>query len=325
MASKNKLRFCVIGCGNISLKYSINALIESENSEVVVCVDHGQSKKKIVEERFRLPFETSFGRALKDYDFDAVYIATPTASHKEFALEAAENKKHILCEKSLAANFVDAKEIIMAAQNNKLGLFEGFMYQFHNQNVFIREMLKNNVIGEVFMINAWFGFPKRRNTDFRLIKHKGGGGLLDAGAYTVHLARNILAAEPININADLQIRKEIDISGSINLGFTQNRHAHLYYSMDSFYKNKYELWGKKGNIRVERAFSVAPDYEPEIIIETKEGVEKITLKPDNHFIKEIDYFCENHLRPSVRKQWYKEAAAQAMTLENIVQWNNAAG
>ncbi|NOY51821.1 MAG: Gfo/Idh/MocA family oxidoreductase [Chlorobi bacterium] len=325
MASKSKLRFCVIGCGNISLKYSINALIESENSEVVVCVDHGQSKKKVIEERFRLPFGTSFGRALKDYDFDAVYIATPTASHKEFALEAAENKKHILCEKSLAANFVDAEEMVFAAQNNGVALFEGFMYQFHRQNIYIRNLLKKNVVGEVFLINAWFGFPKRPNTDFRLIKHKGGGGLLDAGAYTVHLARNVFGSEPIKINAGMQVRKEIDISGSITLNFTHHRSAHLYYSMDSFYKNKYELWGEKGNIRVERAFSVAPDHEPEIIVETAKGIEKIILKPDNHFIKEIDYFCENHLRLSVREQWYKEAAAQAMTLENIVQRNNAAG
>jgi predicted dehydrogenase len=304
------------------MKYSIDALMSSGNSIVAVCVDHGPAKKQIIEEKFNLPFETNFTQALKDYDFDAVYIATPTALHKDFALEAAENKKHILCEKSLASNFVDSEEMVFTAQNNGVALFEGFMYQFHRQNIYINQLLKNNVIGEVFLINAWFGFPKRPNTDFRLIKHKGGGGLLDAGAYTVHLARNIFDAEAVETKADLQIRKDIDISGSIILNFTRHRSAHLYYSMDSFYKNKYELWGKKGNIRIERAFSVAPDYVPEIIIETTKGMEKISLKPDNHFIKEVNYFCENYNRQAKREQWYKEAIGQAQALENIIQMNN---
>jgi predicted dehydrogenase len=223
MVRKSKLKFCVIGCGNISLKYFIDALKISNKSDIVVCVDHTDKKRQLVKERFGLPLETDFNYTLNNYDFDAVYLATPTGLHKEYAITAAQKGKHILCEKSLASNFSDAEEMINSAKKNAVAIFEGFMYQFHNQNVHIRKLISEGYIGDIDLINAWFGFPKRDNNDFRMKKEKGGGGLLDAAAYPLHLARSIFNSEPTNINANIKIENGIDISGIINLTFYNNR------------------------------------------------------------------------------------------------------
>lgn len=319
MARRNKLKFCVIGCGNISLKYFIDALKISEKSEVVVCVDRTDKKRELIKDRFGLPLETDFKKTLNNYDFDAVYLATPTGLHKDYALAAAANGKHILCEKSLASSYSEAEKMIDAAKNNGVAIFEGFMYQFHNQNTYVKELLDSGFIGEINLVNAWFGFPPRETNDFRLNKQKGGGGLLDAAAYTVHLARNIFNSEPIKVDADIKSENGIDISGTINLTFSGNRNAQLAFSMNTFYKNKYELWGNKGNIRVERAFSVSPDYVPIVNIESDKGSKKITLKPDNHFIKEIDYFVDNCNSQEKHIEWYKEAQAQSQLLDSIKQ------
>lgn len=317
MARENKLKFCVIGCGNISLKYFIDALQSSKRSDVVVCVDHTDKNKKLISDEFGLPLETNFITTLKNYDFDAVYIATPTGLHKYYALAAADSGKHILCEKSLASNFADAQEMVNSAKSNDVAIFEGFMYQFHNQNAHVSKLISEDLIGDIDLVNAWFGFPKRDKNDFRLKKEKGGGGLLDAAAYPLHLARSIFNSEPTNIDANIKIETGIDVSGVINLTFSNNRNAQLSFSMDTFYKNKYELWGNKGNIRVERAFSVSPDYIPIINIETHKGLEKLTLKPDNHFIKEIDYFVENYKFPEKRDEWYREILAQSHLLDSL--------
>jgi len=317
MAKINKLKFCVIGCGNISLKYFIDALKISEKSDIVVCVDHSDKKKQLVKQRFGLPLETDFKYTLKNYDFDAVYLATPTGLHKEFAIVAAQNGKHILCEKSLASNFSDAEEMIISAKNNGVAIFEGFMYQFHYQNTYVRKLVKKGLIGEINLINAWFGFPPRGKDDFRLNKEKGGGGLLDAAAYPIHFARSIFNEEPLKVDANIKTENGIDISGIINLTFSDNRNAQLAYSMNTFYKNKYELWGNKGNIRVERAFSVAPEYVPIINIESSKGIENITLEPDNHFVKEINYFVANCNSAEKQSNWYKEALAQSQLLDRI--------
>ena len=319
MARKNKLKFCVIGCGNISLKYFIDALKISDKSDIVVCVDHTDRKRQLVKERFELPLETDFDYTLNNYDFDAVYLATPTGLHKEYAITAAQNGKHILCEKSLASNFTDAEEMINSAKNNAVAIFEGFMYQFHNQNIYVSKLLKKGLIGEVNLVNAWFGFPPRGKYDFRLNKQKGGGGLLDAAAYPLHFARNIFKSEPTKVDANIKTENGIDISGIINLTFSENRNAQLAFSMNTFYKNKYELWGNKGNIRVERAFSVAPEYIPIINLESSKGSEIITLEPDNHFVKEINFFVENCNSTEKQNEWYKEALSQSQLLDSILQ------
>lgn len=319
MAREGKLRFCVIGCGNVALKYGIDAIINSGVSEVVVCVDHGISKKKLIKEKFNLPFELNFSDALQNFDFDAVYISTPTGLHKEIAVEAAENGKHILCEKSLASNFADAEKMLNSAKENEVAIFEGFMYQFHSQHTFVKKLLNENKIGKVFHINAWFGFPRRPDNDFRYNNQKGGGALLDAGAYTLHFARNFFETTVKKVNAVLNIEDGVNLRGNILLSFTENKTAQLSFAMNSFYKNKYELWGENGIIRVERAFSVTPDYEPIIIVETESGVEKIELKPDNHFVNEIRYFVENYSIASIRKKWNKEAYDQAALVEKVIE------
>jgi len=317
MANKNKLRFCVVGCGNVALKYGIDAIVSSENAELIVCVDHGLSKKKIVQAKYNCAFELRFSEALRHYEFDAVYIATPTAFHKEVALEAAERGIHILCEKSLASNFVDAEEMVNAAYENDVALFEGFMYQFHLQHAFVKRLLAEDKIGEVNQINAHFSYPARPNGDFRYNKRKGGGGLLDAGAYPVHLARMFFRDEPIRIKSSLYENKSVDIRGSMLLTFKDNRVAQLNYAMNSFYRNKYELFGSKGVITVERAFSVSPDYIPIVTVENANGIKSYELESDNHFVKEIDYFSENHKSKSIRAKWRKEALYQSLSIESI--------
>ncbi|PLX10901.1 MAG: hypothetical protein C0598_09480 [Marinilabiliales bacterium] len=321
MASENKMKFCVIGCGNISMKYFIQALITSKNSDVVVCVDRTEKKKQLIYEQFGLPLLTDFSEALEKHNFDAVYIATPTGLHKDMALMAASNGKHILCEKSLASNLKDAREMIIAAKENNIALFEGFMYQFHNQNVYVQKLLNQGLIGDVKNVNAWFGFPKRDKNDFRLNLAKGGGGLIDAGAYPIHLARSIFRSYPTKVYANIVAVNDVDISGSVSLSFGEDKNALLSYSMDTFYKNKYELWGEKGNIRVERAFSVSPDYVPIINIETEKGKRTLTLESDNHFVKEIDYFIENASLNQMKVKWYDEMLGQAKLLEDIRKQN----
>ena len=94
------LKFAVVGCGNLALKYSIPALIDSGVSEVVVCIDpNRRGQKEIIREKYNLPLVTSLDEAFENFDFDAVYISTPTGTHKDIVIEVAAKKKHILCEK----------------------------------------------------------------------------------------------------------------------------------------------------------------------------------------------------------------------------------
>lgn len=314
------LKFAVIGCGNLAMKYSIPAIINSGSSSIVVCIDpNRRGQREAVKEKFDLPLVTNLNEAIQNYDFDAVYIAAPTGVHKKIVLSAAKYKKHILCEKSLGSNIQEVKEMVEVCKNNNVALFEGFMYQFHTQHKFVRNLIDKEEIGIPFHFQGTFGFPPINESDFRYNKDLGGGVVLDAGSYTVHAARHFFNAEPLTCNAVLENEgKEVEIRGTALLNFGESRTASLIFGFNNMYQSKYVIWGTKGTITLERAYALPPDFKPTCILEKQGFKEAYTLEECDHFIEEIKYFCDKYGFLNNREIWYNEALSQSKVLNNIL-------
>jgi len=232
------------------------------------------AKGGIIKAKFDKPFENSLKTAFKKYNFDAVYISTPIGTHKDIVILAAENKKHILCEKSLAVNLKEVEEMISICKKNNVALFEGFMYQFHTQHKYVKNLIASGEIGTPLHFQAWFGFPPINKNDFRYDKILGGGALLDAGSYTVHAARHFFDSEPIKCFSVLEDEgHEVEIRGSVLLDFGKSKTAHLVFGFNNMYQNKYVIWGTLGVITLERAFALPPHFMSKLILE-KQGEKK---------------------------------------------------
>jgi len=314
-----KLKFAVIGCGNIAIKSSIPALINSEFSELIVCIDTDIAKGKTIGEKFDLPFENSLKTAFKKYNFDAVYISTPIGTHKDIVILAAENKKHILCEKSLALNLKEVEEMVSVCMRNKVALFEGFMYQFHSQHQFVKKLIGSGEIGQPVHFQAWFGFPPLNENDFRYNKELGGGALLDAGSYTVHAARHFFEAEPINCYSILEKEgHEVEMRGSALLNFGNSKTAHLVFGFNNMYQNKYVIWGTTGVITLERAFALPPDFRSTVILEKQGEKKEFSMEPCDHFLEEINFFALNFENKKNIEEWRSEVLNQKVILDKIL-------
>ena len=317
--SNKKLKFAVVGCGNLAMKYSIPALMNSDVSEIVICVDpNRRGQKEAIRDKFNLPLVISFDQAIKEYEFDAVYIASPTGTHKDIVIEAAKNGKQILCEKSLGSDLSEVLEMVETSKKYDVALFEGFMYQFHSQHQFVKDLIEKGEIGMPFHILGSFGFPPIHENDFRYKKDSGGGVVLDAGSYTVHVARKLFNCEPISTHAVLENEgKEVDIRGTALLNFGDSRTASLVFGFDNMYQSKYQIWGTKGIITLERAYALPPDFKPTCILEKQGYKEVFTLEPCDHFIEEIKYFCANYRDVNTKKAWYSEAFNQSKVLNSL--------
>lgn len=313
------LKFAVVGCGNLAMKYSIPAMIDSGKSELVVCVDpNRRGQREQVKERFNLPLETSLEKAIKNYKFDAVYISTPIGTHKDLVILAAKNKKHVLCEKSLGSNLNEVEEMVEVCKINGVALFEGFMYQFHTQHKFVKKLILDGEIGTPFHFQGSFGFPPINENDFRYKKEMGGGVVLDAGSYTVHAARHFFGNEPVSSSAILENEgHHVEIRGTALLNFDKSQTASLIFGFNNMYQSKYTIWGSKGMITLERAYAVPPDFKPTCVLEKQGFKEKYTLEACNHFIEEIKYFNEELKNLSTRESWYLEAINQSKALSNL--------
>lgn len=312
------MKFAVIGCGNIAQRHSIPAIIDSGVSNISVCVDINPEREREVAEKISLPFETSLEQAIENYDIDAVYISTPNATHKEIILKAAQNKKHILCEKSIVTDIIEAREVVECCKHNNVALFEGFMYQFHTQHQFVRNLIAQGEIGTPFHFQAWNGFPPISQNDFRYKKKLGGGALLDAGAYTIHAARHFFNAEPEKIHAVLENEgHEVDVRGSVMFDFGDSRTAHLVFGFNNMYQNKYAIWGTEGLITLTRAFALPSDFISVLTFEKQGITDEYKMQPCNHFIEEIKYFVTNASNKEKVAVWHNEILNQAHVMHLV--------
>jgi NDP-hexose-3-ketoreductase len=312
------MKFVLIGVGKIAKKSVLPAILNSVNSTLVACVDRKIEKADNVRREFGVPLVTTLNEALSSFDFDAVYISTPIGLHATAILEAAQAKKHVLCEKSIVATLQEAEEVVAACKKHEVALFEGFMYQFHEQHKFLKSLISEGRIGKPFRFEAKFGFPPIDPTDFRYSQKMGGGSLLDAGSYTVHAARHFFEKEPQSINSNVFYGdQEVDIRGHVLMDFGEGQVADLSYGFDNYYQNKYTIWGTKGCLTLSRAFAVPPDFSSTLIVEADGKIENITMPKDDHFIKELLYFTEGAKSGFQRETWYKEILLQSNCLQKI--------
>ena len=142
-------------------------------------------------------YETSFEKFVSRPDLDVIDITAPSNFHKEAAIAAAENKKHVFCEKPLALNTKDAREILEAVTKNGVKHQIGFNYRFAPAIVLAKKIIDEGRLGQIYHFRGKYlqdfvvdpAFP----LVWRLDKSVAGSGSHgDLGAHVIDLARHLV-------------------------------------------------------------------------------------------------------------------------------------
>jgi len=315
------MKFIVVGCGNIAQRCSIPALIHSGMTELVCVVDIDESKRRLVADKFGVPFSTNLHEVLEVMDFESVYISTPNAIHVQIVEQVAQYGKNILCEKPLAGSREDAERIAELGRKYNVPIFEGFMYQFHRQHAIKNQMITDGTVGDVQLFQGWFGFPPLQETDFRYNKSLGGGAILDACAYLIHSARHFFDCEPVNVSAVLSAEngREVETHATILLDFGLGRVATLVAGFNNKYKSMQMIWGSKGILTLERAYALPPTFRSTLTIETQDGKKEYNMPACNHFEEEMRFFVANCQTKS--DEWREEFLNQNKVLMDVKKYS----
>ncbi len=291
-----KINFGLIGCGAIAKKGFIPAIKKSKNSQLVAVASRNKKKALSFSKEFKCESEDSYESIITREDIDAIYISTVPSTHEKIIIAAANQGKHILCEKPLTNSYNSAKRIVNHCKKKNVAIFEGFMYQFHSQHQTVKKIIQDHKIGKPMLFTANFGFPLNDKDNFRYKNELGGGALLDAGCYTIHAARKFFQREPIEIHSIINKNSdELDTQGMVMLDFGHGQGAQLSFGFNNSYRNTYSIWCENGHITLSRAFSIPEDFQSEITIERLGNKEVFLCEPDNHFLKEIDFFSNKIL------------------------------
>ena len=294
-----KLKFGIIGCSSISERSMIPAIQKSDLAELVMIGSRSETKAQEFAKKFGCDKFGTYENVLDDDTIDAVYISTPIGTHEEWSTKAAEVGKHILCEKSSTTSFESAKKMVDCCIDNKVRIMEGFMFRFHPQHKKVKDLINNDYIGKSFLFSGNFGFPAFPKGNIRYDLKLGGGFLNDSACYPIYASRLIFEKEPLGVMCNLFIDPEtqVDVKGHSYMVFNDERAASVSFGNGNFYQANYQVWGSKGTIELERAYSVPPDFPTVIIGKTSQQndwssrkKDVFDISPTNHFSIMIDVF-----------------------------------
>ena len=289
-----KIKIGVLGCSNFFRKRIVDAVSKCEHGKIVCLASRDIEKAKKWAEEFNIESYDSYEGLLQREDIDAVYIPLPIGLHKEWVVKAAQAGKHILCEKSLAESFNSVKEMVEVCKNKNVKLSENFMVKNHLQHLKVIEMIKDGKVGKIFVFKSSFSSPLLDKEDIRYDKNLGGGVLNDMGCYPIFISRFLFKEEPVSVICNLNVDGEtgVDVFGSSMIEFSDGKMAIFDFSFDSFYQNNYSVLGSAGLIKVNRAYSIGDEVQPNIDYEFGFGeVEKINVDKINQYAKTFDEFC----------------------------------
>ena len=160
----------------------------------VICGRDPEWVKESAEKFGWSEYETSWEKLVKRPDIDMIDITAPSNAHKEIGIAAANEGKHIFCEKPLALTLADAREMYEAAEKNKIKHQIGFNYRFAPAVLLAKKIIDDGKIGKVFHVRANFLQDWIIDPEFPLVwrldkKVCGSGSLGDLGAHFIDMAR----------------------------------------------------------------------------------------------------------------------------------------
>lgn len=195
-----KLRFGVIGVGEFAQVCHLPGLRCHPQAELVAVCGRRLHQARSVAERFGVPHVyTDYRELCARDDIDAVTIATPNSFHAAQALTALHFGKHVLCEKPLAVDLSEAREMAAVAEASGRVHQTAFTFRYGYGLRELRRRVRAGDIGEPYYLrvqyDGWSRLCAERRAGWRDKRELAGGGMLyDLGSHLFDAARFVLGS-----------------------------------------------------------------------------------------------------------------------------------
>ena len=123
--------------------------------KLVAVVDQIKDRASYIGNKINVDHFTNLEECLSKHDVDAVFITTPTTSHSELIITAANHGKHVLVEKPLSEYIPDAKKCVEISRKTGIKLMVGYMRNYDSDCLKVKELIKNNEIGQINTAISW--------------------------------------------------------------------------------------------------------------------------------------------------------------------------
>jgi predicted dehydrogenase len=254
------IKFAVIGQGHIGKRHADMIRQNAESELIAVCDVLSKEQLGLVD--IKESYFTDYDELLDaNLDIDVINICTPNGFHADYAIKALARKKHVVLEKPIALNKVDAEGILFKSLEMSRHVFCVMQNRYSPPSAWLKELVDNETLGDIYMVKLdcyW-------NRDERYYK-KGnwhGDAKLDGGTLFTQFSHFVdimywLFGDIQNIRgnfADFSHKNLTDFedSGVVTFDFVNSGMGSLNYSTSVWDKNlesSITIIGSKGTVKV---------------------------------------------------------------------------
>ncbi len=189
------IRVAIIGAGAVSDYHHVPGLRLDRRAKLVAACD---TNAQLLEQRksdWNIDKVSTDPDAIcNDPEIDAVIIATPNQTHRPIAVAAARDGKHVMCEKPLALNAGEVREMYHTARDNRVVNMTAFTYRFAPAMRYIKHLVASGALGEPrhFRSQRFLDWPETSWGWRQYRKLAGAGDLFDMTIHRIDFAADLL-------------------------------------------------------------------------------------------------------------------------------------
>jgi predicted dehydrogenase len=229
------IRIGILGTGNIAARALLAPAKDVPEVSVTAVGSRDLARAQAYAAAQGLWRSTTYEGLLEDPEIDVVYITLPPSLHAEWSIRALEAGKHALCEKPLAANEAEARQVATVVRRSGRVYMEAFHFPYHPFAKRMRDLLDTQAIGAIVRAEARFQIPGKYIAAGNIRRQfaLGGGALMDAGCYAMNTLRMLLGEPERVLEAAAQGEPgdpRVDAGMRATLSFAGGRTGRLHAS-----------------------------------------------------------------------------------------------
>ena len=318
-----KVRYAVVGLGNITQGAFLPGVRGTGNSEVTAFVSGDAEKAREVAKRHGVKDiydYAEFDRMLASGSIDAIYLATPNWRHAEFAVPALQAGIHVLAEKPLDVSVAKAESILSAQRKSSAKLMVAYRLHFEPATLDAIRRIREGELGDLVMFTSAFG-QNVEPRNHRATNAELAGPLLDMAPYPINATRYLFGDEPVEVAAAVGSRHpeaglgDMDDTVAVTLRYPGNRLAQFTVSYVTSGIDSFIVAGTKGSIHMSPAFGYKSGLEQNRMVGGTKTHQ--AFKHTDQFGGELRYFSDCILNDRAPEPDGEEGLADLRVLEGI--------
>ena len=284
-----KIKIGIIGIGRMG-QYHLNILRNLPDVQLVGITDIHKEKLDELSYKFDVDRYDNYKKLIRKCD--AVFIATPTSTHYEFAKECLELNKHILLEKPMTTDLEEAKELVHISKKMDIILQIGHVERFNGAV----QQLKHIIMNPFHINSTRMGPYDPRVSDV--------GVVLDLMIHDIDIMLNLIEEDVVEVSAfGSSVFSTFEDIATMQLAFAGGCSAHILASRisqkkvrelsiiqkDSFIYLDYDAQDIEIHRMAKNAYLLTPE---EIRYSRESFVEHLSIQKDNPLKLEILHFID---------------------------------